>query len=44
MVAWQNGQVVAVPIEQVCDRSPLEVSPDGDLVQTARALGIYVGE
>jgi 6-phosphofructokinase 1 len=43
MVAWQNGQVVAVPIKQVCDRSPLAVAPDSDLVQTARALGIYVG-
>jgi ATP-dependent phosphofructokinase / diphosphate-dependent phosphofructokinase len=44
MVAWQNGQVVAVPISQVCDRSPLAVDPRSDLVQTARALGIYVGE
>ncbi len=44
MVAWQNGHAVAVPIEQVCDRSPLAVDPGGDLVQTARALGIYVGE
>lgn len=44
MVAWQNGRVVAVPIAQVCDRSPLAVDPDGDLVQTARALGIYMGE
>jgi len=44
MVAWQNGHVVAVPIEQVCDRSPLTVDPDSELVQTARALGIYVGE
>jgi 6-phosphofructokinase len=44
MVAWQHGQVVAVPIEQVCDRSPLAVEPDSELVQTARALGIYVGE
>lgn len=44
MVAWQNGRVVAVPISQVCDRSPFAVDPRGDLVQTARALGIYVGE
>lgn len=44
MVAWQNGQVIAVPIEQVCDRSPIGVSPDSNLVQTAQALGIYVGE
>jgi ATP-dependent phosphofructokinase / diphosphate-dependent phosphofructokinase len=44
MVAWQNGQVVAVPVEQVCDRSPLGVDPEGNLVETAHALGIYVGE
>ncbi len=44
MVAWQNGQAVAVPIEQVCDRSPFAVEPQSDLVQTARALGTYVGE
>jgi ATP-dependent phosphofructokinase / diphosphate-dependent phosphofructokinase len=44
MVAWQNGQVVGVPIAEVCERSPLGVDPEGDLVQTARALGIYVGE
>jgi phosphofructokinase-like protein len=44
MVAWQNGQVVAIPIEQVCDRSPSKVDPNSHLVQTARALGIYIGE
>lgn len=44
MVAWQNGKVVAVPIDQMCALSPCPVDPDGDLVQTARALGIYVGE
>uniref|UniRef100_A0A832H3U7 ATP-dependent 6-phosphofructokinase n=1 Tax=Oscillatoriales cyanobacterium SpSt-402 TaxID=2282168 RepID=A0A832H3U7_9CYAN len=44
MVAWQHGQVVVVPIEQVCKFSPLAVAPQSDLVQTARALGIYVGD
>lgn len=44
MVAWQNGQVVPMPLEQVCDRSPLSVNPNSDLVKTARALGIYVGQ
>jgi 6-phosphofructokinase len=44
MVAWQNGRVVAVSVEQVCDHSPLAVEPHSDLVQTAQALGIYVGE
>jgi ATP-dependent phosphofructokinase / diphosphate-dependent phosphofructokinase len=44
MVAWQNGQVVAVSIAQVCELSPLAVKPESNLVQTARALGIYVGK
>jgi 6-phosphofructokinase 1 len=44
MVAWQNGQVIAVPLKDVVVRSPLSVAPDGCLVQTAKALGIYVGE
>ncbi|MGA7932126.1 MAG: ATP-dependent 6-phosphofructokinase [Kovacikia sp.] len=44
MVAWQNGKVVSVPIEQVCKLSPQGVDPHSDLVETARALGIYVGE
>jgi len=44
MMAWQNGQVVAGPINQVCARSPLAVAPCSELVQTARALGIYVGQ
>ncbi|XGV97930.1 MAG: ATP-dependent 6-phosphofructokinase [Leptolyngbya sp. BL-A-14] len=44
MVAWQHGQVVAVPIQEVCHLNPCAVTPNSDLVQTARALGIYVGE
>jgi 6-phosphofructokinase 1 len=44
MVAWQNGRVAAVAIEDVLARSPLFVDPNSYLVQTARALGIYVGE
>ncbi len=43
MVAWRNGKVEAVPLEIVLDRSPLHVDPNDYLVQTARALGIYVG-
>jgi ATP-dependent phosphofructokinase / diphosphate-dependent phosphofructokinase len=43
MVAWQNGQVVGVPLEEVLAQSPWSVHPVSDLVQTARALGIYVG-
>lgn len=40
MVVWQNGQVVAVPLEQVLTRRPLSVEPNSYLVQTARSLGI----
>jgi ATP-dependent phosphofructokinase / diphosphate-dependent phosphofructokinase len=44
MVAWQNGQVVDVPLKEVIDQSPLPVNPHSFLVQTAQALGIYVGD
>lgn len=44
MVAWQGGQVVAVPLEAVLAQSPISVDPNGCLVQTARALGIYIGD
>ncbi|HAA27793.1 MAG TPA: 6-phosphofructokinase [Cyanobacteria bacterium UBA8553] len=44
MVAWQNGQVVAVPLTEVLAHSPLPVDANGYLVQTARSLGIYVGD
>jgi 6-phosphofructokinase len=44
MLAWQNGQVVNVPIQDVVDKSPSPVDPHGYLVQSACALGIYVGE
>jgi 6-phosphofructokinase 1 len=44
MVAWQNGEVISVPLEAVTAQSPAPVNPDGCLVRTARALGIYIGE
>jgi ATP-dependent phosphofructokinase / diphosphate-dependent phosphofructokinase len=44
MVTWQNGQVVDVPLREVIEQSPLPVNPDSFLIQTARALGIYVGD
>ncbi|MTJ10416.1 ATP-dependent 6-phosphofructokinase [Anabaena sp. UHCC 0204] len=44
MLAWQNGRVVNFPIQDVIDKNPSLVNPHGDLVQTARSLGIYVGE
>ena len=43
MVAWQNGEVVAVPLEKVIAKSPSLVKPDNFLVETAQSLGIYVG-
>jgi 6-phosphofructokinase 1 len=43
MVAWQNGRVAVVPIEEVLALSPLAVDPQSYLVETARALGIYMG-
>jgi ATP-dependent phosphofructokinase / diphosphate-dependent phosphofructokinase len=44
MVAWRSGQVEAVQIQDVVAHSPLPVDPNGTLVQTARALAIYVGD
>ncbi|MGQ4646208.1 ATP-dependent 6-phosphofructokinase [Lyngbya aestuarii] len=43
MVAWQNGQVVSVPLNEVIAKSPVSVDPKGFVVQTARSLGIYLG-
>ncbi|MBP0001006.1 MAG: ATP-dependent 6-phosphofructokinase [Cyanobacteria bacterium SID2] len=44
VVVWKNGRAVDVSIDEVCDRSPTCVDPQGCLVQTARGLGIYIGE
>ncbi len=43
MVAWQNREVVDVPLDEVIDR-PRLVDLDGPLVRTARALGISFGD
>ena len=43
MVAWQNGQVVAVPIQEVVAKSPLFVDSRSQLVQVANSTGIYIG-
>jgi phosphofructokinase-like protein len=43
MVAWQNRQVVDVPLADVIDR-PQQVDPGGALVRTARGLGISFGD
>jgi 6-phosphofructokinase 1 len=44
MLAWQNGKVVTFPIEDVINHNPSLVDPHGDLIQTAKCLGIYIGE
>ena len=31
-------------LQDVIDKNPSLVDPNGDLVQTARSLGIYIGE
>jgi len=43
MVAWQNREVVAVPLEEVVTRYH-SVDVGGTLVNTARGLGICVGD
>ncbi|MEZ5668178.1 MAG: ATP-dependent 6-phosphofructokinase [Alphaproteobacteria bacterium] len=42
MVAWQNRRVVDVPITEAIE-SYQAVDPTGDMLKTARGLGIYVG-
>ncbi|BDA74585.1 6-phosphofructokinase [Rivularia sp. IAM M-261] len=44
MVGWHNGKVEAIPLSNVLAQSPLLVSANSYLVETARALGIYVGK
>lgn len=43
MVAWQNRQVVDVPLEDAI-AAPQQVDPDSALVRTARGLGICLGD
>jgi ATP-dependent phosphofructokinase / diphosphate-dependent phosphofructokinase len=43
MVAWQNGEVVSVPLAAVLASSPCLVDPHNFLVETARSLSIYLG-
>ncbi|BAZ40952.1 6-phosphofructokinase [Calothrix sp. NIES-4101] len=43
MVAWRNGQVEAVSLDAVLAESPLHVAKNHYLVETARAMGIYIG-
>jgi 6-phosphofructokinase 1 len=43
MVSYVNYQVLGVPIAQAVNRLKL-VSPDSQMVQTARAVGISFGD
>lgn len=43
MVAWQSGQVGVVALEEAIACSPRLVNQSSDLIQTAQAMGIYVG-
>ncbi|CDM93782.1 MAG: ATP-dependent 6-phosphofructokinase [Limnospira sp. PMC 1291.21] len=44
MVAWSNHQVVTVSLEKVFQNSPRLLDPNGFWIETARALGVYLGE
>lgn len=53
LVVWQHGGVYSQPLDQVIavvkqchkeDRCAYPVDPNGFMVQTARSLGIYVGD
>lgn len=43
LVVWQDGQVGVVSLNAALSCSPALVNPSGYLVQTARAMGSYVG-
>lgn len=43
MVTWQNRRVVEVPIEKTIE-GKFGVNVDGDLVRTARGLGVCLGD
>ena len=43
MVAWQCGKVTSVSLGDVIAKGTVLVNPHDSLVQTARAIGIYVG-
>lgn len=53
LVVWENGEVRNKPLSEVvpnvkqCHQNrccPSPVNPQGDIIQSARALGIYLGE
>ncbi len=44
VVVHQNGKVADLSLEEVLSIGNTPVDPKGDLVQVAKALGIYIGE
>lgn len=44
MVTWYPGGVGEVSLDEVIANSPKGVDPQGFLLETARAMGIYVGD
>ncbi len=44
MVAYQCGKVTSVPLSDVIAKGTMLLTPNDSLVQTAQAIGIYVGE
>lgn len=44
MVAWQDREVISVPIERVVSRGATALDPRGALARTARGLGMYTGD
>ena len=44
MVALKDGKIVDVDLEEAVKTGSQFVDKHGDLVDTAKALGIYVGE
>lgn len=44
MVAWQRGEVSHVPLADVVAEGTANLDPNSTFVQTARGMGIYIGE
>ena len=44
MVAWQCGKVTDIPLSDVIAQGTVLVDPHDSLVQTARAIGTYLGD
>ena len=44
MVVWRDGKVADVSMDEVASIGTARVDPNCDMIQTARGLGMYVGE